>query len=78
MFGHCAFKNFTVDMVLLLLLLVVVFFCFVLFFNAHPLRSLIQLFLGDNPLKWNFIVLFEIQLCRVMFFWRLSYERMFC
>jgi hypothetical protein len=29
-------------------------------------------------LKWEFLVLLETQLCHVMFFWKLSYEMMFC
>lgn len=28
-------------------------------------------------LKWEFLVLLETQLCPVIFFWRLSYERLF-
>lgn len=29
-----------------------------------------------NALKWEFLVSLEIQFCHVMFFWKLSYERM--
>jgi hypothetical protein len=32
----------------------------------------------ENLLKWKFLVSLEIQLCNVMFFWELSYERMLC
>jgi hypothetical protein len=29
----------------------------------------------DSHLKWTYLVSLETQLCRVMFFWKLSYER---
>jgi hypothetical protein len=28
--------------------------------------------------KWEFMVLLEIQLCHVVIFWKLSYQRTFC
>ena len=32
----------------------------------------------EDTVKWKFLVSLETQLCHVMFFWKLSCERMFC
>jgi hypothetical protein len=30
-----------------------------------------------DPLKWTFLISLETRLCHMMFFWKLSYERIF-
>ena len=52
----------------------------VLFFHHVGSRDQILLDIVSSQylLKWKFQVSLETQLCHVMFFWKLSYERMFC